>query len=140
MAKTIKIYGLTLFVFFVVDTVWLAYISTDLYDKQIGFLLKEDVNWIAAASFYLLYIAGLVFFVIRPAIEQSSTLHAILAGGFFGLVTYGTYDLTNLATLTDWPVLITVVDLCWGTFLNASTAAITAYVVIKKQSKSLIEP
>ncbi|WP_394191162.1 DUF2177 family protein [Paenisporosarcina quisquiliarum] len=133
MAKHLKIYGLTLVVFFLVDIVWLAFISTKLYEDQIGFLLKDDVNWLAAALFYLLYIAGLVFFVIRPSIEQKSVRYALLAGGFFGLVTYATYDLTNLATLSDWPIFITVVDLLWGTFLNAATAAITVYLVLKRQ-------
>ena len=133
MAKHLKIYGLTLVVFFLVDIVWLAFISTKLYEDQIGFLLKDDVNWLAAALFYLLYIAGLVFFVILPSIEQKSVRYALLAGGFFGLVTYATYDLTNLATLSDWPIFITVVDLLWGTFLNATTAAITVYLVLKKQ-------
>jgi len=133
MAKHLKIYGLTLVVFFLVDIVWLAFISTKLYEDQIGFLLKDDVNWVAAAIFYFLYIAGLVFFVIRPSIDQKSVHYALLAGGFFGLVTYATYDLTNLATLRDWPILITVVDLLWGTFLNATTAAITVYLVMKRQ-------
>ena len=135
MAKHLKIYGLTLVVFFLVDIVWLAFISTKLYEDQIGFLLKDDVNWLAAALFYLLYIAGLVFFVIRPSIEQKSVRYALLTGGFFGLVTYATYDLTNLATLNDWPIFITVVDLLWGTFLNATTAAITVYLVLKRQKK-----
>ncbi len=133
MAKHLKIYGLTLVVFFLVDIVWLAFISTKLYEDQIGFLLRDDVNWLAAALFYLLYIAGLVFFVIRPSIEQKSVRYALLTGGFFGLVTYATYDLTNLATLNDWPIFITVVDLLWGTFLNATTAAITVYLVLKRQ-------
>ena len=131
MGKNLKIYGITLLVFFLVDIVWLAFISTKLYEDQIGFLLATDVNWIAAGIFYLLYIVGLLFFVILPALEKNSWTHALFAGGFFGLITYATYDLTNLATIEGWPIFVTVVDLMWGTFLNATTAVITFYVVDK---------
>ncbi|WP_017381527.1 DUF2177 family protein [Paenisporosarcina sp. TG-14] len=135
MGKNAGIYGITLLVFFLVDIVWLAFISTNLYEEHIGFLLKEDVNWLAAGIFYLLYIAGLIFFVIRPALEKNSWTYALFAGGFFGLITYATYDLTNLATLKDWPIIITVVDLLWGTFLNATTAVITFFIVSKINKK-----
>jgi len=127
----IKLYFLTFFVFFLVDIVWLGAISKNLYSKYLGHLMTPNVNWAAAIIFYLLFIAGLVFFVIYPAIQKESLLYAILAGGFFGLVAYGTYDLTNLATLKDWPFLITAIDLAWGTFLNAATAGIT-YVVAQR--------
>ena len=119
MGKNLKIYGITLLVFFLVDIVWLAFISTKLYEDQIGFLLANDVNWIAAGVFYLLYIAGLLFFVILPALEKNSWTHALFAGGFFGLITYATYD------------FFTVVDLMWEIYLNATTAVITFYVVGK---------
>ncbi|CZQ83130.1 Hypothetical protein Tpal_402 [Trichococcus palustris] len=129
--ESVKIYLLTLAVFFLVDIVWLGVISKNLYKKYLGHLMTPTVNWTAAIIFYLLFIAGLVFFVINPALAKGSLLYAILAGGFFGLIAYGTYDLTNLATLKDWPLLITVIDLVWGTFLNAATAGIT-YVVAEK--------
>ncbi|QBP42410.1 DUF2177 family protein [Paenisporosarcina antarctica] len=135
MGKNVRIYVITLLVFFLVDIVWLAFISTNLYEEHIGFLLKEDVNWLAAGIFYLLYIAGLIFFVILPALEKNSWTYALFAGGFFGLITYATYDLTNLATLKDWPIFITFVDLLWGTFLNAATAIITFYIVSKINKK-----
>ncbi len=129
--ENLKIYLLTLVVFFLVDIVWLGVISKNLYKKYLGHLMTPTVNWTAAILFYLLFIAGLAFFVINPALAKGSLLYAVLAGGFFGLVAYGTYDLTNLATLKDWPLLITVIDLVWGTFLNAATAGIT-YVVAGK--------
>lgn len=129
--ESVKIYLLTLAVFFLVDIVWLGVISKNLYKKYLGHLMTPTVNWTAAIVFYLLFIAGLVFFVINPALAEGSLLYAVLAGGFFGLIAYGTYDLTNLATLKDWPLLITVIDLVWGTFLNAATAGIT-YVVAGK--------
>lgn len=124
----IKIYALTLVIFFLVDIVWLGVISKKLYKEYLGHLMAPNVNWAAALIFYFLFIAGLVFFVIMPAIEKGDLLYAITVGAFFGLITYGTYDLTNLATLKDWPLTITVIDLLWGSFLNAATSGITYFV------------
>lgn len=126
-----KVYGIALSVFLVIDLIWLGFIAKRFYADQIGFLLKTNVNWIAALFFYALFIAGLVFFVINPAIEQKSLQYAIFAGAFFGLLTYATYDLTNLATLKDWPVLVTIVDMMWGTILAASVSGIT-YTIIER--------
>lgn len=123
--QNIKIYLITALVFFLVDILWLGFISKKLYRKHLGFIMAPKVNWAAAIIFYSLFIVGLVFFVINPALERSSLIYAILVGGFFGLITYGTYDLTNLSTLKDWPLFITVVDLIWGTFLNGATSGIT---------------
>jgi uncharacterized membrane protein len=93
--------------------------------------MKPDVNWFAAIIFYLLFIAGLVTFVISPAVEKHSWVSAVLYGALFGLVTYATYDLTNLATLKDWPLTVTVVDLVWGTVLAASISGITYFIAGK---------
>jgi uncharacterized membrane protein len=83
------------------------------------------VNWPPAIAFYLLFVVGLVFFVIAPALTKGSWVHALLAGALFGLIAYATYDLTNLATLTDWPLLLTLVDLAWGAVLAASVSVVT---------------
>ncbi|MBR0576370.1 DUF2177 family protein [Proteiniclasticum sp. BAD-10] len=123
--QSLKLFGMTFLVFFLVDLVWLGVISKNLYRKYLGHLMTPNVNWTAALLFYVLFIAGLVFFVVNPALEKESLRYAILAGGFFGLIAYGTYDLTNLATLKDWPLTITVIDLLWGTFLNAATSGLT---------------
>ena len=124
----LKVYALTLVIFFLVDIVWLGVISKKLYKEYLGHLMAPNVNWAAALVFYFLFIAGLVFFVIMPAIEKGDLMYAITVGAFFGLITYGTYDLTNLATLKDWPLNITIIDLVWGTFLNAATSGITYFV------------
>ena len=124
----LKVYALTLVIFFLVDIVWLGVISKKLYKEYLGHLMAPNVNWAAALVFYFLFIAGLVFFVIMPAIEKGDLMYAITLGAFFGLITYGTYDLTNLATLRDWPLNITIIDLVWGTFLNAATSGITYFV------------
>ena len=128
---SIKLFLIALPVFFVIDIIWLVLVAKKFYQEQIGFLMKPDINWFAAIIFYLLFIAGLVVFVISPAVEKHSWVHAILYGALFGLITYATYDLTNLATLKDWPLLVTVVDLIWGTVLAASISVIT-YIIANK--------
>lgn len=127
----IKIYFIALPVFFVFDMVWLGLAAKKFYGEQIGFLMKTNINWLAAIIFYLLFIAGLVFFVISPAVEKKSWLNALFVGALFGLLTYSTYDLTNLATLKDWPLLLTVVDIIWGMALSASVSLISYFIAMK---------
>jgi uncharacterized membrane protein len=127
----IKLYLIALPVFFAIDMVWLVLVARNFYQKHIGFLMKPDVGWVAAGIFYLLFIAGLVTFVITPAVEKHSWVHAVLFGAFFGLITYATYDLTNLATLKDWPLLVTVVDLIWGMVLSASVSVVTYLIAVR---------
>jgi uncharacterized membrane protein len=124
----LKLYLIAFVVFFVIDIIWLSVIAKDLYARYLGYLMAENVRWLAAIVFYLLFIAGLVVFVIQPAVVSGSWSEALLRGLFFGLVTYATYDLTNLATVRDWPLLITAVDLVWGTFLGGSVSIITFFV------------
>ena len=128
MIMFIKLYSIALPVFFVIDMVWLGLIAKSFYATQIGYLMKTDINWTAAILFYLLFIVGLVLFVIMPAVEKRSWVHSLLFGALFGLITYATYDLTNLATLKDWPLLVTVVDLAWGAILAASVSIVTYFI------------
>ena len=121
----LRLFLIALPTFFVIDMVWLILVARKFYSEQIGFLMKTDIQWPAAILFYILFNVALVIFVIGPAVEKHSCMHALLYGAFFGLVTYATYDLTNLATLKDWPLLITVVDLVWGSVLAASISVIT---------------
>lgn len=118
----IKLYVISIVVFFLIDMVWLGLIAKNLYAVQLGHLMSPKVNWLAAVLFYALFIAGLVFFVVEPAVAKDSLQYAVLAGAFFGLISYATYDLTNLATLKDWPVSITLIDLAWGMFLNGAVS------------------
>jgi len=127
----IKLYFIALPVFFVIDMVWIGLVAKNFYREQIGFLMKTDINWLAAIIFYLLFIAGLVAFVILPALEKDSWTHTLLFGAFFGLVTYATYDLTNLATVKDWPLLVTIVDLTWGMVLSVVVSFVTYFIAVK---------
>ncbi len=125
----IKLYSIALPVFLFIDMIWLGLISKDFYRAQIGSLMKSDVNWTAAVLFYLIFITGLVIFVITPAVEKSSWSHAVIFGALFGLVCYATYDLTNLAVAKDWPLLVTIVDLIWGAVLSALVSVVTYFIV-----------
>ncbi|MFA6450024.1 MAG: DUF2177 family protein [bacterium] len=126
-----KLYLIALPVFLAIDMFWLGIVAKNFYRQQIGALMKPDVNWIAAIVFYLIFIVGLVVFVIAPAMEKGSWMRALLFGALFGFVCYATYDLTNLAVAKDWPLLVTVVDLVWGAALAASVSTITYFIAGK---------
>ena len=127
----LKLYCIAFPIFFALDMIWLGLVAKNFYTRQIGFLMKSHANWTAAILFYLLFLAGLVVFVVTPAVEEGSWVRALLFGAFFGLITYATYDLTNLATLKDWPLVLTVVDLMWGTVLAGSVSVGTCLIARK---------
>ncbi|MDA3847100.1 MAG: DUF2177 family protein [Vallitaleaceae bacterium] len=129
MLETVKVYIIGLLVFFVVDIIWLALVAKNIYQKELGYVMSDKPNWAAAIIFYLIFITGLVFFVINPAIQKDSWTYALLVGMFFGFITYATYDLTNLATLKDWPLKITIIDMIWGTSLGGLVSTITFFIV-----------
>ena len=118
----LKLYALTVPVFFAIDMLWLGYLAKGFYQQNLAEFLSPKVNWSAALLFYLLYIAGILIFAVVPALEKDSLARAALLGGLFGFFTYATYDLTNLATLEGWPLKVVVVDIAWGTVLCAVVA------------------
>jgi uncharacterized membrane protein len=111
-------YIIAFIIFLAIDALWLGLVAPRFYKAQIGHLMSERPNFIAALVFYLLFIIGVVYFVVNPAIEAQSITKVLVAGALFGFMTYATYDLTNLATLKDWPITVTIVDLIWGTSLS----------------------
>lgn len=124
MIYCLKLYSMSLPAFLAIDFVWLAFVARGLYRKHLRFLLADQPNWWAAVAFYLLFVAGMVVFVIAPSLHSGSLRKAILLGAFFGLVTYATYDLTNHATVKNWPWIVTIIDLCWGAVLAAIVSSI----------------
>lgn len=120
--QSVLLYLITWAVFFAVDMVWLGVVAKSFYRKHLGFLMAPKIVWPAAILFYLLFIAGLVVFAVRPAVLAGSPLKGLLLGAFLGLVSYATYDLTNQATVKDWPIVVTVVDLVWGTVLGGAVS------------------
>ena len=118
----LKLYFCTFLAFFAIDMVWLGLVARGFYQKHLGFLLRTNPNWSAAIVFYLLFVFGLLVFVVVPSLEAGSTKKVLILGALFGLITYATYDLTNLATVKDWPWVVTVVDLLWGGILATSVS------------------
>lgn len=109
--RYLKLYLVSLAAFLAIDMLWLGLVARSFYQQQLGFIMAPSVNWLAAIIFYLLFILGILFFVLVPGLESGSLKATLLRAALFGLITYATYDLTNLATLKDWPVLLSVVDL-----------------------------
>ncbi len=124
----LQTYAASLATFLVLDFAWLGLVARGFYRQQLGHLLSPDVRWTPAIIFYLLFVAAVVVFAVVPAVERGSLLRAVFLGGFFGIVAYATYDLTNLATLKDFPALVAAVDMTWGCVLSAVVAAV-GYVV-----------
>jgi uncharacterized membrane protein len=114
----------------VIDGVWLAVIARNLYRDNLAHLLGDSTNWFAAVAFYLIYVAGVTFFATWPGIEEGSALTAAWRGALLGFFAYATYDLTNHATLREWPTIVTVVDMAWGAVLTAAIAGLAAFVVL----------
>ncbi|HHZ07789.1 MAG TPA: DUF2177 family protein [Rhizobiales bacterium] len=128
-------YVATAVAFLAIDSVWLSVMASQFYRPLLGDLLAEDFDVAAAALFYVLYVGGIVFFAVRPAFADGRPATAAVSGAAFGLCAYGTYDLTNQATLRNWPTVVTVADLCWGTILTA-TAATIGYLVAARLGRS----
>ncbi len=124
-AYYVKLYLATLMAFFVIDMIWLGLIARTFYQKHLGFLLASPPNWTAAFIFYLLFIAGILVFVVVPGLKEDSLQWTLLRAALFGLITYATYDLTNLATIKNWPVVVTVVDMIWGVVLSVSVSFVS---------------
>jgi uncharacterized membrane protein len=124
----LKLYGIAVPTFLVIDLVWLGIVARSFYQTELGHLMRTQVNWVAAIVFYFLFVAGIVVFAVAPAIERQSVTHAIVLGALLGLVTYAAYDLTNLATLEGFPLKVALVDLVWGTVLCATVSAVTFVV------------
>jgi uncharacterized membrane protein len=127
----VKTYIVTFLVFFIIDLIWLGLIAKNLYKNQIGHLMSNQPNWIAAIVFYFIFIFGLIYFVIAPALDSGEWTKALINGLIFGFITYSTYDLTNLATLQNWPIKITIIDLIWGTSLGGSVSTISYWIINK---------
>lgn len=127
----IKQFFVALGSFLVVDGLWLTLIAKNFYNKHLGYIMSKNPNLLAAGLFYLIYIFAMVVLIVSPGIEKGSFWSTVLSGALFGLCCYATYDLTNLATVQGWPLVVTIVDLIWGTVLSATIAAISFLVFHK---------
>ncbi|WP_249690746.1 DUF2177 family protein [Stappia sp. WLB 29] len=123
-------YGATALIFLALDYVWLAHVAGSFYRERLAGLMAEQVNFTVAGVFYLVYVIGIVIFAVAPALRSGNWQDAALYGCLFGFFAYATYDFTNLATLRDWPVAVTVVDVAWGTFVTGFSATV-GYVIAR---------
>jgi uncharacterized membrane protein len=130
MIYYLKLYLASLVVFFAADMVWLVFVARSFYKKYLGYIMAPTVNWLPAIIFYLLFIVGILVFVVLPGVKENSLQSTILKALLFGLITYATYDLTNLATINQWPLAVTLVDLIWGMVLS-TIVSITGFYVAK---------
>ncbi len=131
MLQPIVIYVTGLAGFLALDAVWLSTMVPRVYKPAMGDLVAPGVNLGAAALFYLIYGVGIVVFAVMPALGAGRWTTAFALGALLGLVAYGTYDLTNHATLRNWPMIVTVLDMAWGTLATA-LAATFAYAVASR--------
>ena len=118
------LYLICLGTFLAVDFFWLGVVARKFYRQELGELMAESTNWAAAVVFYLLFVVGILVFVVNPALEKGSLARSIGLGFLFGIITYATYDLTNLATLSGWSLRVTAVDLLWGGVLSAIVSTV----------------
>ncbi len=125
------LYAIAASLFVLFDAVWLGVVAKKLYATELKGLMTTNVKWGAAVLFYAVFIAGLIYFVIAPALRADSSSSLMFAGAFFGFVTYATYDLTNYATLKGFPLKIVVIDLIWGTVLSTAVATLSYLVYTK---------
>jgi uncharacterized membrane protein len=128
MKTWIVAYVTTAAVFAALDAVWLGYVAREFYRAQMGALLAPQPSMIAAVAFYALYVVGIVYFAVGPALATGSWATALVSGALLGLVAYGTWDLTNLAVVRDWPVALSLVDMAWGACLTAVAATAGFFV------------
>jgi uncharacterized membrane protein len=115
--KYLIVYAASLLVFLAVDFIWLGWLAQSFYQRQLGELLSQRVNWPAAIAFYMIYIVGLMIFCVAPALSRVSLVSAMVLGALYGFFTYATYELTNYALIRNWPAALVPVDIAWGLVL-----------------------
>ncbi|MDO8879518.1 MAG: DUF2177 family protein [Coriobacteriia bacterium] len=125
--KWLWLYLISFAAFLAIDAVWLFTMSGRFYKAQLGDLMRDQPNLPVALLFYVVYVAGVLVLAVMPGVEAGSVLKAAAYGALLGFVAYGTYDITNLSTVRDWPVIVTVVDLVWGSVLTATVATVGYY-------------
>ncbi len=117
--------------FLIIDVIWLSFSVKSFYRPNLGnLILDKPIMW-AAVLFYLVYVIGLSILVLQPAIDQNSIFKAFFTGIVFGLAAYGTYNLTNMATIKDWSTKVVFVDMIWGGILTGSSCALGLYITKK---------
>lgn len=115
-------YIVTATIFLALDFAWLARVAKPFYFSRLGHLLRDRPRFGIAAAFYVVYVIGIIIFAVAPALSAGDSALALVYGALFGFFAYATYDITNYATLRDWPMSVAVVDVVWGTLLTGISA------------------
>ena len=129
--KYLFIYLIATAIFFGMDMLWLGLIAKNFYRQKLGFIFTGEVRWAAAVIFYLIYIGGILYFAIQPGLNGGGWQIALLNGALFGLMCYATYDLTNMATIKQWPLVVVAVDIIWGMVLTGTVSVLTYLAAAK---------
>ncbi len=127
--KFLIAYFVTALVFLIIDYIWLGFVMKDYFQSQLKHLMADEVNFSIAALFYLFYAAGVVYLCINPALVEGDWTKALINGAILGFLAYGAYDVTNAATLRDWPIPMSIIDVAWGTGLTALSAVAGYFAV-----------
>ncbi|MDB4598437.1 DUF2177 family protein [Candidatus Pseudothioglobus singularis] len=124
----IKTFFIALIFFFIIDVFWIYFVATPMYKQEVSSLMELKVP--PALLFYVIFLLGLIFFVVNPN-QDNTLLNVFLIGAFFGLVTYGTYDLTVYASMNIFSLKLVVADILWGMFLSGAVATLTVFTINK---------
>lgn len=122
--RYLKAAVVTALAFLIIDLAWITLFLGDVYKAQLGDMMRQSPNGLAAGAFYVGYIAGIVYFAVRPALEENRAGPALLNGALLGALAYGTYTLTNHAIFANWTMTLVLSDIAWGAFLTAISAAV----------------
>lgn len=129
--KIAALFGIATGIFFAIDMVWLGFFAKNFYREKLAFIFTGEISWPPAIIFYLLYIGGLLFFAVLPALRDQSWATASIQGALLGGLCYATYDLTNMATIKQWPLIVVIVDIIWGVVLTGSVSVLTYLIGTK---------
>jgi uncharacterized membrane protein len=129
--KYVALFLITTLIFFAIDMLWLGVIARNFYREKLAFIFTGEVNWIAAFIFYFIYIAGILYFAVVPGFDHQSWKMVLLNGALLGFLCYATYDLTNMSTIKQWPLIVVLVDIAWGTILTGSVAVLSYLAAVR---------
>jgi len=131
MTKWVIAYVSAGITFGILDALWLNWAGPNLYQPVIGEIIAEEFRVAPAAAFYLIYLAGMCWFAIKPGVESGQVKTALVNGALLGALCYATFDLTSQAVFTVWATHISLADIAWGSFATGSTASTATWITLK---------
>lgn len=132
MLSLLKLYAASLLIFCAIDFFWVGIFAKAWYHRELGHLLVDSVRWAPVIAFYTFYAAAILVFAVLPSLKLGSWQYALFYGAFLGFISYSAYDLTNLATIKNWPVWLALSDIAWGAFVTGATSLIVHVLHVKR--------